>query len=811
MENMIQDIRFGFRMLLKSPGFAIVAVIALALGIGANSAIFSVVNSLLLRPLPYEKPEELVLLNHNYVKTNLKASVSPFGYTHYRDNAKSFSNIAAFTGWAANLTGNGEPERLAGMSASTNFFQTLGAQAAQGRAFAKDEDQQGREKVVILSHQFWQRRFAGDPKLLNSTLTLNGEPYSVVGIMPPGFAYGREVGIVVDLWRPLAFGTDMLQPTRLTSEFLSVVARLKLGVSIQPAQAEMDTIASNLRQQYMPGADATNWGLLLTPMGEFIVGDIRPLLYLLLGAVGLVLLIACSNVANLLLARGATRQKEMAIRNSLGAGRGRIIRQLLVESMLLALIGGALGLALGYFGLKLLVAVNESMIPRAHELGLDPLVLAFTIGVSLLTGIIFGLLPALQVSRSDLHETLKEGGRSGTGTGRSRLRSALVVVEMALALVLLVGAGLLLKSFLRVQSVDPGFRPQNLLSMQIALPDTKYREPEKRVIFYRDLLDRVKGLPGVIDIGASSVIPMAGSNSSGSFQIEGRTTPQGQPSPHGDRWSATSDYFKTMGIKLVRGRYFEARDSAEAPGAAIIDETMARKYWPNEDPVGKRITFEGTRENPRWREIVGIVGHVKHRDLEGESRVQYYIPYEQRAQSGMFLVVRTAGEPNSMAGGVRSTVLAVDRDLPVFRVRTMEEYVAQSMSQRRFAMYLFGTFAIIALVLAAVGLYGVMAYSVTQRTHEIGIRMALGAQRRDVVSMVVRQSMVLTSVGLVAGLAAAFGLTRLMTTLLFGVNPRDVWTFLLIPLILAAIAVLASFLPARRATRVDPLVALRYE
>jgi putative ABC transport system permease protein len=811
MENFLQDLRFGVRMLIKSPGFTIVAVVALALGIGANSAIFSVVNAILLRPLAYDRPEELVIVNHNYPKINLKASVSGFGYRYYRDNVKSFSSIAAQTGWAVNLTGVGEPERLAGMAVTPNFFEMLGAKAGQGRTFAAGEDENGKNHVAVLSHSFWKRRFGSNPSILNSILTLNGESYTVVGIMPPSFEFGREMGQVIELWSPLTFTPEQVSSNAITWEFLFVVARLKTGVPAQAAQAELDTIAANLRQQYMPGADTSNWNLLLTPFRELIVGDIKPMLYLLLGAVGLVLLIACANVANLLLARGAARQKEIAIRTSLGAGRARIIRQLLTESMLLALVGGALGLALGYFGVKLLVALNESRIPRANELGLDPTVFGFTALVSIVTGIVFGLFPALQISRNDLHEALKEGGRSGSGAIRSRVRNALVIVEMALALILLISAGLLIKSFIRVQQVNPGFRPENLLSMQVALPDLKYHEPAQRDRFFSDLIERVRALPGVTSAGVTTVLPMSGSNQSGSFRIEGREVPQGQSSPHGDRWSASSDYFTTMGIPLIRGRYFEERDSANAPGVAILDETMARKYWPDEDPIGKRLTFEGGRDAPIYREIVGIVGHVKHRGLEGESRVQYYIPFQQRPQASAYLVVRTSGEPTVVAPSVRATVLSTDRELPVFRVKTLETYVAESMAQRRFAMYLFLVFAGIALVLAAVGLYGVMAYSVSQRTHEIGVRMALGARGQDVVGMIVRQGLALSGIGLVAGLGAAFGLTRLLAALLFSVNVRDLSVFLLISLILSIVAVLASVIPARRATRVDPLIALRYE
>jgi predicted permease len=798
-------------MLWKSPGFTIVAIVALALGIGANSAIFSVVNAILVRPLAYTQPEQLVIINHNYTKINLKASVSAFGYAHYRDNAKSFSSIAAQSGWAVNLTGEGEPERLAGMAVSPNFFSTLGATPAMGRVFTSGEDQAGKNYVVVLSHSFWQRRFGGDPNVLNRQITLNGENYTVVGVMPASFQYGREFGQVIDLWAPIVFTPQQLSSNSITNEFLFVIARLKDGVTMTQAQSEMDTIAANLRHDYMPGADATNWTLLLTSLRELVVGDIRSSLLILLGAVGFVLLIACANVANLLLARAAARQREIAVRAALGAGRSRIIRQLLTESVILALAGGAFGLALGYGLVKTLVTLNEARIPRANEIGLDPYVLGFTLLVSLGTGLLFGIAPALQVARVDLHETLKEGGRSGAAQARRGLRAALVVVEMALALVLLIGAGLLIKSFILVQGVSPGFRPEGTISMQLSLPASKYRDAPQRDAFYRQVFERVAALPGVVGTGGVSVLPLSGMGSSGSFQIEGRITPQGQSSPHGDRWVATSDYFKTLGVPLVRGRYFEERDTPEAPQVTIIDETLARKYFPNEDPVGKRITFQGGPNNPIWREIVGIVGHVKHRGLDGESRVQYYMPHHQLTTPNLFLVARTNGDPTAIAGSIRNAISSLDRDLPIFRVRTMEQYVADSMAQRRFSMFLLGMFAGIAALLAAVGLYGVMAYSVAQRTREIGIRMALGASRTDVVKMVVRQGMVLAGVGVGIGLIAAYGLTRLMETLLFGVGARDLTIFGLIAAGLVVVAAVACFLPARRATRVDPLVALRYE
>ncbi|MEO6726624.1 MAG: ABC transporter permease, partial [Blastocatellia bacterium] len=593
METLLQDLRYGVRTLIKSPGFAIVALLTLALGIGANSAIFSVVNAILLRPLAYKNPDQLVLINHNYQKINLKASVSAFGYAHYRDNAKSFESLTALTGWAVNLTGEGEAERLTGQTVSANFFQTLGSQAAMGRTFASGEDQEGKNRVLVLSHGFWQRRFGGDPGILNKTLTLNGENYTIVGVMPQGFQFGREFGQSIDLWSPIVFTPQQLSSNSITNEFLNVIGRLRAGVTQQQAQAEMSNIAANLRQQYMQGADATNWDLLLTSFRELVVGDIRRMLWIVMAVVGFVLLIACANVANLLLARAAARQKEIAIRTALGAGRWRVIRQLLTESVLLAVVGGALGLLIGDWGVKALIALNADKIPRANEISLDWRVLLFTFGVAILTGVLFGIVPALQTAKADLHETLKEGGRSGAATTRQWVRSALVVAEIAMALAVLVSAGLLVKSFLHVQQVNPGFNPQGLLTMHLSLPAFKYSEAPPRANFYKQLLNDIAALPGVQSAGAVSVLPLSGGGSSGSFQIEGRQVPRNQSSPHGARWAATPEYFKTMGIPVIRGRYFEERDTAEGQPVTIIDESLARKFWPDEDPVGKRITFEG--------------------------------------------------------------------------------------------------------------------------------------------------------------------------------------------------------------------------
>src|SRR5499426_555078 len=812
MRTLWQDLRYGFRAMMRKPGFTIVAIVALALGIGANTAIFSVINSVLLRPLAYREPERLVVINHDYPKINLKASVSAIGYTHYRDNAKSFESVVAMTGGGFNLTGGGDPEQVNGSRITYNFFSALGAEARLGRVFLPEEDQPGKNKVVVLSHGFWQRRFGGDPGIVNKSIMLNDESYTVVGIMPPSFQFGRELGQVVDLWTPIAFTPQQLSYNNLTNEFLFVFARLKPGVTIGQAQAELDTIADNLRRQYLPWAGSRNeWGLTTESLTELVIGNIRQALWILMGIVGLVLLIACANVANLLLARAADRQKEMAIRTALGAGRWRVIRQLLTESALLALMGGAIGLSLAWLGINALVKVNQVQIPRASEIGVDWRALAFTLGVSLLTGFVFGLVPALQISKADLHETLKEGGRTGSSGARAWVRNTLVVLEMALALVVLVSAGLLVRSFWRVQQVNPGFAPQNTLAMSLVLPATKYKEPVQRVNFYKEALQRIRALPGVQSAGATSILPLSGNNSSGSFQIEGRVTPPGQSSPHGDRWAATTDYFSTMRIPIIRGRFFDDRDTMESQPVAIIDETMARKYWPDEEPLGKRITFQGGPNNPVWREIVGIVGHVKHKGLEGESRVQYYIPHSQTQNAFMSLVVRASVDPASLTGAVRGAISGLDKDLPVFRVKTMEQFVSDSMAQRRFAMTLVGIFAAVAMALACVGLYGVLSYSITQRSHEIGIRMALGAQVSDVLRLVVGQGMLLALAGLALGSVAAFVLTRLMANLLFGVTAGDPLTYAMIATLLTLVALVACFAPARRATKVDPIEALRYE
>ncbi|HVG21090.1 MAG TPA: ABC transporter permease [Blastocatellia bacterium] len=808
METLYQDIRYGVRTLLKNPGFSAIAVLALALGIGANTAIFSVVNAVLLKPLPFADPDRLVLLWHSYPSLKLEAPVSGRGFIDYKEQTDIFEEAAVATGWNVNLTESGEPERIQGRAVSAGFFPTLKVEAARGRLFSPEDDQPEHDRVVVLTDGLWKRRFGSDPNIIGKTLTLNGNTFTVIGVLPANLQFD-SLGQGVEIYTPVAL-TPQQRESR-GNEWLLMLARLKPGVTLTEARTQLTTIAGRIMEQN-PEAYPADWGVTVQSLNERVVGDIRPHLLVLVGAVSFVLLIACANVANLLLARAASRQKEIAIRTALGASRSRLVRQLLTESMLLSIIGGALGLLLALWGVDLLVAVNRNNIPRAGEISIDPWVMGFTLLVSVLTGILFGLVPALQASKTGLNETLKEGGRGTTGGRQRRLRAYLVVSEIALALVLLVGAGLMIKSFVRLLDVDPGFRTQNMLTMQVALPGTKYREPHQVRAFYQRALEQIKALPGVGAASAISNLPLSGSVSSGSFQIEGRPPlAPGEASPHSDRRIITEDYFQTMGVPLMRGRYFTDQDSADSKPVAIIDETMARLYWPDEDPIGKRLSWSSNNGNPVWAEIVGLVGAVRHIGLDAVVRGQLYIPHNQRPASAMYLVIRTSANPTGMVGAAKSAIQIVDKDQPVYNVKTMEEYLSGSVAKSRFTMLLFGVFGGVALVLAAVGLYGVMSYSVTQRTHEIGIRMALGAKQTDVVRLVVGQGMLLAVAGVGIGLGAAFALTRLMSSLLFGVSATDSTTFIAISLILTGVALAASFVPARRASKVDPMVALRYE
>ena len=807
METLIKDIRYGVRMLVRNPGFTIVSVIALALGIGANVAIFSVVNGVLLRPLPFGEPERLMMVRETKIPQFPEFAVSPGNFLEWKKQNTVFERLVAFAGSGFNLIGTGDPERLIGLKVTEGFFAMLGAQPQLGRDFLVEEDQPGRNNVVVLSHGLWQRRFGGDPKILNQAITLSGQSYTVIGVMPETFRFGGG-DEVTELWTPMAFTAQEAQ--NHGGHYVAAMGKLKPGITSDQANSEMSTIAGRLTAQF-PGTN-TGWDVKIIPLLEYSVRTIKPALLVLLVAVAFVLLIACANVANLLLARAAGRQREIATRTALGAGRWRIVRQLLTESMLLSLVGGVVGLLLAKWGTDLLLTLAPSDLPRMSNVSIDDRALAFTVAITFLTALIFGLVPALQASKPNLNETMKDAGRGSTEGGRRKfIRSTLVVLEVASALVLLVGAGLLIKSFWRLQKVDPGFNPDNALTAVVSLPKNKYPEGSQKVLFFQQLIERVSALPGVQAAGAAHVVPMTGDDYVLSFEIDGRPPLPPGSSQSTNYYSVTADYFKAMGIPLRRGRVFTERDTKDSPPVAVINETMVQKIFPNEDPIGKRITFDDRDKNPRWFEIVGIVGDVKQYGLDQPTTMQTYEPYTQQPPDSMMLVVRSAVDPTNLSAAIRSEVLKLDKEQPTTYIKTLNQYFAISVAQQRFSVVLLGIFAVVALVLAAVGIYGVLSYAVTQRTHEIGIRMALGAGQRDVFRLVVGRGMLLSVIGVVGGLVAAFGLTRLMASLLFGVTATDAVTFASVAGVLLSIALLACYIPARRATKVDPLVALRYE
>ena len=822
METLRQDIRFGLRTLLKRPGFTLVAVLTLALGIGANSAIFSVVNAVVLRPLPYGAPERLVALWGNLNQKGFEElELSAPEFVDFRQRgAHVFEDVAAYSQGGFNLTGAGEPERIQGAYATASLFSTLGVAPLKGRAYTEEEDRPGSNDVIVISHSLWQRRFGGDLSVVGKSITLDGRPNTVVGVMPADFHFPDKD---TDIWKPAAFDADLLSPNNRGSHFLNAVARLKPGFTTARAGEEVAALARAQGQE-----NANNYprgfGASVRPLDEEVVGpSVRTSLFVMLGAVGLVLLIACANVANLLLARAASRRKEVAVRTALGAGRARIMRQLLTESVMLALAGGAVGIVLALWGVDLLVALAPEGTPRVAEVGLDARVVGFTFGVSLLTGVIFGLVPALYSSKVDLNESLKEGGRGGTeGASRGRLRGLLVVGEFALALVLLAGAGLLVKSFTRVLEESPGFDSRGVLTMRLVLSQSKYNGYDQHRAFYSNLFTRLRQLPGVEAVGANNLLPLNGSGGSRGFLIEGRPVPQGQSHPEEQLRFITPGYFEAMRVPLLRGRDFEDRDVTGQTRVAVVSRSMAERHWPGEEAIGKRFAYanirRGSEHQPEWIEIVGIVGDIKHRGLDLESKPEIYVPVYQPLFTNrptpplsLYVAVRTSGDPAALASSVRREVAAVDPEQPLANVRTMEERLAESVAQRRFNMTLLGVFACVALVLAGVGVYGVMAYAVARRTHEIGVRVALGAQRSDVVRLVLRQGMWLALAGVGVGVAGAYAATRLMTGLLYGVSPTDPLTFLGVSALLTAAALLACLVPARRATKVDPMVALRYE
>ena len=807
MNNFWQDIRFAARMLWKNPGMTFVAIVALALGIGANTAIFSVVNAVLLRPLPYEDPDRLVRLSEDSPQVP-QMSISYPNFLDWREQNRVFSGIAAMQFRSLNLIGVDEPERLPGRAVSAEFFNVLGVKPAAGRTFFPEEDRPGGSRVCVVSHGLWQRRFASDPELIGKQLNFSGESYTVIGVLPASYRFGTPTDVFV----PIGLRADQMME-RGNHPGIYAIARLKPGVTVEQARGEIISIAQRIGQQYgMTGNSAT-----LTPLREVFVGDIRTSLLILLGAVGFVLLIACANVANLLLARAAGRTKEIAIRTALGAGRLRIIRQLLTESILLACLGGAAGMLLALWGIDVLRTASVDSLPTTADINLDGSVLGFTLLVSLVTGVLFGLAPALGASKLDLNDTLKEGGRGGTvGAARQRVRSLLVVSEVALSLVLLIGAGLLVKSFVRIQEVDPGFNPDKLLTMQISRAAGK-DEGRKVADFFNQLAERIKAVPGVESAAFSSGLPLLGTADT-SFAIEGRPKPEPGKQPQTMLYLTNPDYLQAMDIRLVKGRFFTAQDTQRSQPVAVIDEAFARQQFPNEDPLGHRIAGNG--DNPSF-EIVGVVAHVKHFGLDSSAETiqpQLYFAFNQipdkflpDVAGRMNLVVRTASDPLNFSAAIRREVMALDNNQPIYNINTMEQTLDQSLAAPRLATTLLALFAVVALILAAVGIYGVMAYSVTQRSHEIGIRMALGAQGRDVLKLVVGQGMLLASIGVIVGMVGAFFLTRVMSSMLFGVSATDPLVFILIPSLLFAVALIANLIPARRATKVDPMIALRYE
>jgi putative ABC transport system permease protein len=806
MQELAQDIRYGFRMLRTRPGFTAIAVIALALGIGANTAIFSMINSVLLRPLPYPEPGRLVMLEENG-KDGKSSNTSYATTKDWSERSQSFENISAVRDWSITLTGEGEPEMLHGMRVSSNYFGLLAVKPALGREFLPEEDSPATRRVVILSHGLWERRFGADTQIAGKPISLGGQTFTVAGVMPRGFEdlVAARLFQKADLWAPLGYDASLPWACR-TCRHIQAVARLKPGVSIEQAGAEMNGISGTLVQEHPH--DYAMAGVTIIPLLDKFVGAVRPALYVLLGAVGLVLLIACANVGNLLLARATQRQKEIAIRSALGARRGRIIRQLLTESLLLSAGGTVVGLILVWWGMELLIALSPTDILRLNEVNVDVRVLGFTLALSLLTGIIFGLAPALQASKIDLNTALKEGARGSTGAGH-RMRNLLAVSEIALALVLLVGAGLLVRSFLRVLDVTPGFEAANLVTMNVSANGTRYADDAKVRAFYDEVLQRVAALPGVEAAAVVSNLPLGGNMDQYGFHVEEKPMANPEDAPSAERYVVSPDYLRAMRIPLLAGREFSERDGPTAPLVVLISESTARSIWPNEDPIGKRVRMGGP--NGPLRTIVGITGDVTHTGLDTPPGLEAYVPEAQWTSSDMLLVVRTPTDPKPLLETVRNQIWTVDKELPIYRVATMDQLVSASVAQRRFTLVLLSMMALLAATLAALGIYSVMSYSVTQRTQEIGIRMALGAKSSDVLRLVVGQGMLLALGGIVVGLAAAAALTRLMSALLFGISVTDPVTFAAIAVALAVVALGACLVPARRATKLDPMIALRYE
>lgn len=810
MRVLLQDLRFAIRQMAKRPGFATIVVLTMALGIGANAAIFSVLDAVLLKPLPYSHPEGLIKVWTRFTGIGLPNDQNWVSAPEFRDFQqlnRSFSDLAAISTGSFNLGVKGSPQRVVGSAISPSLFTMLGVRPLLGRAFLDEEGQPGRDHEVILSYGLWRRVFGGYPNIIGRTVDIDGAPMSVVGVTPPGFAYPEES----EIWAPMAFSPNDLSENSRGGHGYEVLGRIKPNLSLAQVQSDMDRVARTMIEQHASYPyQKFSFGIILHPLLEETVGDVKPSLVVLMAAVGLVLLIACANVANLLLTRSTERQQEMETRMALGASGGRLARQLLTESVVLAFAGGSVGIAVTPWILHGLIATAAKSLPRDVHTGVDSTALALTTLISLATGILFGLAPALQVGRKRHFDALKSG-RNTEGKRPKRLRSVLVIGQTALSLVLIAGAGLLLRSFAQILKVDPGFRPEGVLTLRIALPDSIYSKPEQVRGFYAQLLDRVQRLPGVVSAGAISGLPLSGQGGSGTLTIDTRSVPLEDTTPEADQRVVTPEYFKAMGISLIRGRFFEARDTDGATRVALVDESLAQAYWPNQDPIGKRLHRGGIGSKAPWTTVIGVVRHVRNRTLEARSRVEVYWPENQVPVNGMTLAVLASGNPMNLVPTIQREVANIDPDLPVYRVLTMTEVMGDSLQRRRLALILLAVFAGLALLLASIGIYGVTSFGVVQRQVEIGLRMALGADRGQVLGMMFRSGMATIAVGLGLGLVLSLLLTRLMNGLLFAVRASDPIALGGAALVLLVAALLAIFIPARRATRVDPVVALRYE
>jgi putative ABC transport system permease protein len=824
---MLNDIKLALRGFAKTRGFTAIAVATLALAIGANSAVFSLINALLVRPLPYQEPSRIALIWEQFKTQGLeRIPCSPPEFLDLQKEFQSGTGLAAFNYQTFNIGGGDVPERISGAVVSASLFPLLGVESIKGRTFAREEEGIGHDDVIVISERLWKRRFNADPMLVGKTLLLNGRNYTVIGIMPAKFEFpiplygvqGNQFAERVDIWKPIAFTSEELK--QRGSRSYGLITRLRPGVSLTQAQAELDKIISNWVQTYKDNYGGGGFGAKIYALHDQVVGQMRTGLGILLGAVVFVLLIACANLATMLLARASARERELAIRVALGAGRWRLLQQMTTESVLLAAAGAAIGIFLCVWGLELLKEIGARTIPRLAEVDVDLVVLIVTAVVAVGTGILFGLIPAFASAKPELTEVLKEGGRSSTtGARRNQVRNSLVVAEIALALVLLVGAGLLLKSYARVQNIDPGFDRRNILTAELDLSETKYPQRGSdnynhgaaMTNFWNEALRRVQQLPGVEAAGLTVVLPLSGSNTDSSFAIEGRELRPNEPGPDEELRIVTADYFRVLRTPLLRGRFFSEGDNVDAPGVAIINDALAKKYWLNEDALGKRITFSDTRKpDVKWLTIVGIVRSIRHRGLDVDPAPEYYLPLAQRPQSSMILAVRSVQDSRGLASAIRREIQSIDPDQPIANVRTLENVTADSVAPRRMSMVLLGAFAGIALLLAGVGIYGVISYLVVQRTHEIGVRMALGAQRSDVLRLVVGHAAKLVGIGTLIGLLLALFSTRTLSVLLYNVGAFDAGTFIFVTIALAAIAVLASYIPALRATRADPMIALSH-